>query len=49
MLWVYLFLISFTIGGCIKYNTFLISIGNKIIFTHIIVDYMGKQHEESLL
>ena len=47
MLWVYLFLINFKSGGCIKYNIFLISKGNKINFTHIIVDYMGKQHVDS--
>ena len=46
MLWVYLFLIIFTKGGCIKCNIFLISKANKINFTHIIVDYMGKQHVE---
>ena len=47
MLWVYLFLINFTKGGCIRCNIFLISKGNKIKFTHIIVGYMGKQHVES--
>ena len=47
MLWVYLFFINFTKGGCIKCNIFLISKGNKINFTHIIVDYMGKEHVES--
>ena len=47
MLWVYLFLINFTNGVCIKCNIFLFSKGNKINFTHIIVDYMGKQHIES--
>ena len=44
MLWVYLLLINFTKGGRTKCNIFLISKGNKINFTHIIVDYMGKQH-----
>ena len=34
-------------GGCIKCNIFLISKGNKIHFTHIIVDNMGQQHGES--
>ena len=38
---------NFTKGGCIKCNIFLISKENKIIFTHVIVDYMGKQHVES--
>ena len=33
-------------GGCIKCSIFLICKGNKINFTHIIVDYMGKQHVE---
>ena len=33
--------------GCIKCNIFLISKGNKTNFTHIIVDYMGKQNVES--
>ena len=33
--------------GFIRCNIFLISKGNKINFTHIIVDYMGKQHIES--
>ena len=33
--------------GCIKCNVFLISKGNKINFTHIIVNYMGKQYVES--
>ena len=32
--------------GCIKRNIFLISKGNIINFTHIIVDYMGNQHVE---
>ena len=36
------FLINFKKGGCIKCNIFLISKENKINFTHIIVDYMGK-------
>ena len=49
MLWVYLFLINFKKGGCIKCDSFLISKGNIINFTHIIVDYMGKQHVESLI
>ena len=44
-----MFFINFTKGGCIKCNIFLISKGNKINFTHIIVDYMGKQHVESLV
>ena len=48
MVWVYLFLNNFTKGGCIKCNIFLISKENKINFTHVIVDYMGKQHVESL-
>ena len=30
--------------GCIKCNIFLISKGNTINFSYIIVDYMGKQH-----
>ena len=47
MLWVYLFLINFTKGGCIKCNVFLNSKGNKLIITRIIVDYMGKQHVET--
>ena len=46
MLWVYLFLINFTKGGCIKCIIFLISKGNKINFTYIIVEYMGKQRVE---
>ena len=46
MLWVYLLLINFTKGGCIKRDIFLISEENKINFTHIIVDYMGKQRVE---
>ena len=33
--------------GYIKCNIFLINIGNKINFTHILVDYRGKQHVES--
>ena len=33
--------------GCIKCNIFLISKGNKTNFTHIIVDYTGRQHVES--
>ena len=37
---------QFTKGGCINCNIFLISKGNKIKFTHITVDYMGKQHVE---
>ena len=37
MLWVYLFHINFRKGGCIKCNIFLISKGNEINFTHIIV------------
>ena len=49
MLWVYLFLINFTKGGCIKCNIFLISKGNKINFTRTIVDYMGKQNVESYI
>ena len=32
--------------GCIKCNSFLFSKGNKINFTHFIVDYMGKQNVE---
>ena len=48
MVSVYLFLINFMKGGCINYNVFFISKGNKINFTHIIVDYMGKQHVERL-
>ena len=36
-------------GGCIKSNIFPISQGNKMNFTHIIVDYMGKQHVESYI
>ena len=47
MVEVYLFLIKFMKGGCIKCNIFLTSKRNKINFTHIIVDYMGKQHVES--
>ena len=47
MLRVYLVSINFTKVGCIKCNIFLINIGNKINFTHIIVDYRGKQHVES--
>ena len=47
MLWVYIILINFTKGGCIKCNIFHIGKGNKINFTHIIVDDMGKQHVES--
>ena len=47
MLCVYLCLINITIGGCIKCDIFLISKGNKINFTHVIVDYMGKQHVEN--
>ena len=47
MLWVYLFLINFTEGGGIKYNIIVISKGYKINFTHIIVNYMGKQNVES--
>ena len=46
MLWVYLFLINFEKGGFIKCNIFLINKGNKMNFTHIIVDYMGKQDAE---
>ena len=49
MLWVYMFLINFTKRGCIKCNIFLISKGNKINYTHIIVDYIDKQHVESLI
>ena len=49
MLWVYLFLINFTKGGCIKCNIFLISKENKINFTPIIVAFMGKQHVESFI
>ena len=47
MVWVYMFLINFAKGGCIKCNIFLISKGNEINFTQIIVDYMGKQQIES--
>ena len=47
MLCVYLFLINFMKGGYIKCYIFLIGKGNKIIFTHIIVVYIGKQHVES--
>ena len=46
MLRVYLLLINFTKEGCIKCNIFLNSKGNKMNFTHIIVDYMDKQHAE---
>ena len=47
MLWVYLFLINFTKGGCIKCNILLITKGNKMNFIHVIIDYMGKQHVKS--
>ena len=49
MVGVYLFLINFSKGVCIKCNIFLISKGNKINFTHITVNYMGKQHVESYI
>ena len=38
---------QFQKGGCIKCHIFLISEGNKLNFTYIIVDYMGKQRVES--
>ena len=47
MLWIYLFLINFEKGGCMKCNIFLISKGNKLNCTHIIVDNMGQQNVEN--
>ena len=41
---VYLFLINFTKGGCIKCIIFMMSKENKVNFTHIIVNCMGKRH-----
>ena len=35
---------QFTKGGCIKCIIFMISEGNKVNFTHIIVTCMGKSH-----
>ena len=46
MVCVYFFLFNFTKGGYIKCNIFLKSKGNKMNFTHIIVNSMGKQHVE---
>ena len=41
MLWVYLFLINFTKGGCIKCNILLITKGNKMYFLRWIIKVMN--------